>query len=133
MLRHLRFLMIAGLALTLALQFQGCSKDPIESLVGTWNFQSIKFTSVLLGEVKLDGSGTFTFNADGTGNVDYQVIDNGNVQEVEGDIMWTATKDQVTIDEENKVVIYQCLVNRSKKQVISYYEGASTAEITLTR
>ncbi|MCB0601696.1 MAG: lipocalin family protein [Saprospiraceae bacterium] len=133
MFRHLRILIITGLTLALALQFQGCTKDPIESLVGTWNFKSIKFTSIILGEVKLEGSGTFTFNADGTGNVDYQVIDQGNVQAVEGDIMWTATKDQVTIAEENKLVIYQRLVNRSKKQVISYYEGASTAEITLTR
>ncbi|MEZ4897551.1 MAG: lipocalin family protein [Saprospiraceae bacterium] len=130
---HLHSILKPILIVVLIAQLPGCSKDPIESLVGTWNFDGVKFTSVLLGTIKLEGDGTFTFNADGTGYVDYQIIDNGSVQAVEGDILWTATKSQVTITESNKLVVYQRAVNKSKKQVLTTIEGASTAELTLRR
>ena len=112
----LSFFLFASLAIS------SCSKDPMEILYGTWNVTKVEAESTISGEKSTaDASGTFTFNEDGTGSLNYSFTILGISSNSSGSFEWSANDNTLTLNGgQPDAMSFERIENKKNKQVFQF-------------
>ena len=114
--------LLAGLIIT-----SSCSKDPVEILYGTWNLVEVEGESTVTGEkATANGTGTMTFNEDGTGSLDYSFTVLGSSNSSSGTFEYTASDNTITLNAgQPSQLVFDRIENKKNRQVLEFEQDVT--------
>ena len=110
-----------------------CSKDPVEILYGSWNLTEVEAESTVTGEIsKVTGTGSITFNDDGTGMLDYSFSVLGISTSTSGSFNYSANENTITLNPgQNDALTFSRIENKKKKQVLEFDQDAGVDQLKI--